>query len=111
MYHEASSPDTSPGYRGRKVSKLASNKGQVLAEKDRMRVLLRACEQTESDDDQQSDEPSPKRYRPEPRRVLWVRCYACAGSGQLEVIDDPSSNRGRIVRCIACRGTGSVAIK
>jgi len=72
-----------------------------------MRALVRAREQTDESD----DEPDPRRYQPKPRQVLRMRCYACAGTGKLEVIDDPSRRVGRIVRCIACRGTGQVVVK
>jgi DnaJ-class molecular chaperone len=80
-----------------------------------MNVLCRACEQIESDDDEQRDRSDPDGYKNKPRRVLRMRCYACAGTGMLEVVfhrfhrGDPGRS-GRVVRCIACQGTGRVLI-
>ncbi len=71
-----------------------------------MRLLLRAREETESDDE--DDAPKQDRYRPKP--VLRMRCYACAGSGKLEIVEK-GARTGKIVRCIACGGTGKVIVE
>jgi hypothetical protein len=82
----------------------ASNFARALAENEGMKALLRAREQTESDDDdEQADH-----YRP--RAVLRMRCYACAGSGKLELTFE-GEKKGRLVRCIACDGSGKVAVE
>jgi hypothetical protein len=80
-----------------------SNFARALSEKDSMKALLRAREQTESDDDEQADH-----YRP--KAVLRMRCYACAGSGKLELTFE-GERKGRLVRCIACDGSGKVAVE
>ena len=76
-----------------------------------MRALGWAREQTESDesDDGESEDERNDTHRPG-RRLLSMRCYVCAGTGQLEMVDDPR-RPGRPVRCIACRGTGRVIVK
>jgi hypothetical protein len=77
-----------------------------------MRALLRARD-TESDEDEQpegDDAGGDKRYLPKPKPLLRMRCFACAGTGKLWVIDSISPN-GRVARCVACRGTGRVEVK
>ena len=39
-----------------------------------------------------------------------MRCYACAGSGKLEIVEK-GARTGKIVRCIACGGTGKVIVE
>jgi hypothetical protein len=73
-----------------------------------LRGQLRAREQTESDDDDDQHVPV---YRPPPRRkLLRLRCYVCAGTGRLEILDGGPKD-GRLVRCIACGGTGRVTVE
>jgi len=89
----------------------ASNFGVALAEKTSMQVLLRARE-TESDDD---DQPvgragSVVDYKPAPTALFRLRCFACAGSGNLWVTDAICPG-GRPARCVACHGTGRVEVK
>jgi len=98
-----SGPAVDPAARSAAPS-VASNFAGPLAEKDSMKALLRALEPAGSDD----DDEQPEHYRP--KAVLRMRCYACAGSGRLEVIEEGES-QGRVVRCIACGGTGKVAVE
>jgi hypothetical protein len=102
LYHEGERADTAPV-----PERQAGNIRGHLAEKACMKALLRAREQTESDDDRDDDPQPADRYCPRP--VLRMRCYACAGSGKQEILD-PATRIGRIVRCIACRGTGRVTV-
>jgi hypothetical protein len=76
-----------------------------------LRALLRAREQTESQDDEgggDDDAPAAKAYRAK-QKLLKMRCYACAGSGRIELLENGAS-MGRLVRCIACGGTGKIAM-
>ncbi len=76
-----------------------------------LRALPRAREQTESQDDDGKDGDDAAASVPyqAKRKLLKMRCYACAGSGRLELLEGGASN-GRIVRCIACGGTGKIAM-
>lgn len=76
-----------------------------------MQVLLRARE-TESDDD---DPPADRAdydvaYTPAPSTLFFLRCFACAGTGNLWVTDAICPG-GRPARCVACHGTGRVEVK
>jgi hypothetical protein len=82
----------------------ASNFAGALAEKNRMKGLLRVREPNESEDD---DDDQVDSYRP--NAVLRLRCYACAGTGKLELLEQ-GERQGRIVRCIACGGSGKVEV-
>jgi hypothetical protein len=73
-----------------------------------MKALLRVRDQPESED--HKDDESEQKERGWERPVLRMRCYACAGSGRLEVVGK-GARRGRIVRCIACGGTGKVTVE
>lgn len=75
-----------------------------------LRWRLRAHEQTESDgdDDDRDERPAPSR-EPARRKLLRLRCYVCAGSGKLEILDGGARD-GKLVRCIACGGTGRVTV-
>jgi hypothetical protein len=76
-----------------------------------LRALLGAREQTDSQDDGEGDDDAKasKAYRAK-RKLLQMRCYACAGSGRIELLENGASV-GRIVRCIACGGTGKITMK
>ncbi len=69
-----------------------------------MKALLRVREPSESED----DDGEVDSYRP--KAVLRLRCYACAGTGKLELLEQ-GERQGRIVRCIACGGSGKVEVK
>ncbi len=84
---------------------LASNFAGALAENSSMKALLRARETTEPDDD---DGEKAEGYQP--KAVIRLRCYACAGSGWLELVEQ-GEREGRLVRCVACGGSGKVAVK
>jgi hypothetical protein len=76
-----------------------------------MQVLLRARETESDDDDQPSDEAeNDLAYEPAARPLFSLRCFACAGTGELWVTDAVWS-AGRSVRCVACHGTGRVEVK
>ncbi|HEX7501050.1 MAG TPA: hypothetical protein VF524_12210 [Polyangia bacterium] len=87
------------------------NFGAAVAEKASMQILLRARE-TESDDDDQPDDKaeSAVEYEPAPKPLLRLRCFACAGTGELWVTD-ATCPLGRSARCVACHGTGHVEVK
>jgi hypothetical protein len=82
-----------------------------MTEKAPMRVLLRARD-TESDDDElpDGDASENEQYRPKPKPLLRMRCFACAGTGNLWIVDSISPS-GRYARCVACCGTGRVEVK
>jgi hypothetical protein len=76
-----------------------------------LRALLGAREQTESEDDNSEgddDAAASKAYRAK-QKLLKMRCYACAGSGRIELLENGASI-GRLVRCIACGGAGKIAM-
>lgn len=76
-----------------------------------LRALLWAREQTESHDDEgkhDDDAAASVAYQAK-RKLLKMRCYACAGSGRLELLE-LGANTGRVVRCVACGGTGRIAM-
>ena len=115
MYHEPGGADTSHRQPNDYASLIGRNCrrnfGGAVAEKVSMQVLPRARE-TESDDD---DQPSNRaenavEYEPAPRPLLRLRCFACAGTGELWVTDATCPG-GRSARCVACHGTGRVEVK
>lgn len=77
-----------------------------------LRALLGAREQTESQDDdgEGDDDAAPSKAHQAKRKLLKMRCYACAGSGRIELLEI-GANVGRIVRCIACGGTGKISVE
>jgi len=116
MYHEPAGTDTAGGFAKVGLTKPYGlvagqrNFGRVVTEKACMQALLRA-EDGEPDDEQQPEgDSSAQAYRPTPKPILRMRCYACAGSGKIRVTDS-SSLAGRQARCVACRGTGRVEVK
>jgi hypothetical protein len=77
-----------------------------------------AREETENGDGdgEEDDEASGQsgRYHRKRGRPLAIRCYACAGSGKLEIADlrpEGGLRNARPVRCIACHGTGRVPVR
>jgi len=77
-----------------------------------LRALLWAREQTESGGDDRDDDgnASIPPTSPSKRKLLRMRCYACAGTGRLELVEN-RAKPGRVVRCIACGGTGKIAVE
>lgn len=88
----------------------ASNFGRAMTEMACMRALLRARD-TEFDDDNKPDDDagSDDECQPTPKPVLGLRCFPCAGRGELWVTDENYPS-GRSVRCVVCNGTGRVDI-
>jgi DnaJ-class molecular chaperone len=76
-----------------------------------LRALLGAREQTESQDDEVEgdDDAAASKARQARRKLLKMRCYACAGSGRIELLEN-GARIGRLVRCIACGGTGKIVM-
>ncbi len=76
-----------------------------------LRALSWAREQTDSNDDEEKrddDAAASVAYQAK-RKLLKMRCYACAGSGRLELLE-LGADTGRIVRCVACGGTGKITM-
>jgi len=80
-------------------------------------ALLWARETSDSDDDgprngdaEGADPDAANDNGPLAKTLLRMRCFACGGSGRLEIADEDCP-RGRTVRCVACHGKGRVLLK
>jgi hypothetical protein len=117
MYHEHWRSDIRGGGESNSGTSFADNAGMVAMG---LLALLWARETSGPDDDgpwngddgdaRRADEDAANDNGPLAKTLLRMRCFACGGSGRLEVTDE-GCPRGRTVRCVACHGRGRVFLK